>query len=292
MSVSAELGELKQVDLSQGTVRYRERGTGEPIVFVHGLLVNGDLWRKVVPALAEQYRCITPDLPLGSHEPAMAANADLSPPGMARLIDDFMAKLGLNDVTLVGNDTGGAFCQLVAVEHPQRIGRLVLTPCDSYDNFLPLAFKYLQLLSRVPGSMFPLAQTLRMRFLHNTPLVFGLLAKRPIDREATSSYGAAVKSNAAVRRDLRKVLKGISKHYTLEAAERLRDFRRPALVVWSREDRVFPFEHAVKLAGTLPNGVLETVDDSYSFVPEDQPQRLATLIAEFARFGAGAPAAV
>jgi pimeloyl-ACP methyl ester carboxylesterase len=292
MSVSAELGELKQVDLAQGTVRYRERGTGEPIVFVHGLLVNGDLWRKVVPPLAERYRCITPDLPLGSHEPPLAANADLSPPGVARLIHDFMERLELRDVTLVGNDTGGAFCQLVAVEHPQRIGRLVLTPCDSYDNFLPPAFKYLQLTARLPGSMFLLAQTLRLRFLHHTPLVFGLLAKRPVDRGAMDSYGAAVKRNAGVRRDLRKVLKGISKRYTVEAGERLRDFRRPALIAWAREDRVFPFEHGVRLAETMPNAVLEPIDDSYSFVPEDQPARLAELIAEFARFGApaGAPA--
>jgi pimeloyl-ACP methyl ester carboxylesterase len=178
----------------------------------------------------------------------------------------------------------------VAVEHPQRLGRLVLTPCDSYDNFLPPAFKYLQLMARLPGSMLMLAQTLRLRFLHRTPLVFGLLTKRPVDREAMDSYGAAIKRNAGVRRDLRKVLKGISKHYTVEAAERLRDFRRPALIAWAREDRVFPFDHAVRLAEAMPNAVLEPIDDSYAFVPEDQPARLAQLIAEFARFGAHAAA--
>jgi len=290
MSVSAELGELKQVDLAQGTVHYRERGSGEPIVFVHGLLVNGDLWRKVVPFLADRYRCIVPDLPLGSHEPALAPGTDLSPPGVARLIADFLEKLDLSEVTLVGNDTGGAFCQLVAVEHPQRLGRLVLTPCDAYENFLPPAFRYLQLMARLPGSMFMLAGTLRMRFLHNTPLVFGLLTKEPIEREALDSYFAPVKQNAAVRRDLRKVLKGISTRYTVEAAERLRDFRRPALIAWAREGRVFPFEHGVRLAEAMPNAVLEPIDDSYAFVPEDQPARLAELIAEFARFGAPAAA--
>ena len=92
--------------------RYRERGTGEPIVFVHGALVNADLWRKVVPELAKDFRCIAPDLPLGSHERAMPADADLSPPGVAKLIADFIAALDLDNVTLVGNDTGGALCQL------------------------------------------------------------------------------------------------------------------------------------------------------------------------------------
>src|SRR5438874_13818789 len=105
MSVSKALGDPKEAKLEQGTIRYRERGTGEPVVFVHGLLVNGDLWRKVVPELSKDFRCIVPDLPLGSHEQAVNPNADLSPYGMAKLIADFIAALDLDDVTLVGNDT-------------------------------------------------------------------------------------------------------------------------------------------------------------------------------------------
>jgi pimeloyl-ACP methyl ester carboxylesterase len=290
MSRSEELGERREVTLPQGTIRYRERGSGEPIVFVHGLLVNGDLWRKVVPSLAQDFRCITPDWPLGGHEPPLAANADLTPPGMARLIDGFMAKLDLRDVTLVGNDTGGAFSQLVAVEHPERLARLVLTPCDSYDNFLPAMFKDLQVGARLPGGTWVLAQTLRIRPAHRLPMMFGWLAKRPVERDVMDSYLGPVKRDRGVRRDVGKVLRGISKRYTLDAGERLRDFRRPTLIVWAREDRVFPFEHGERLAKTIPNARLEAVEDSYSFVPEDQPQRLAQLIAEFV--GSAAPAAV
>ncbi|MGH2406193.1 MAG: alpha/beta fold hydrolase, partial [bacterium] len=112
MSISAELGEQKEVTLPQGTIRYRERGSGEAIVFVHGLLVNGDLWRKVVPRLADEFRCITPDWPLGSHDVPLKTGVDLSPRGGAQLIADFIEALGLEGVTLVGNDTGGALCQL------------------------------------------------------------------------------------------------------------------------------------------------------------------------------------
>src|SRR5438552_11559098 len=130
MSRSIELGEVKEVRLPQGTIRYRERGSGAPIVFVHGLLVNGDLWRKVVPELSKDFRCIVPDLPLGSHEQPVDEDADLSPYAVAKLIADFIAALDLEGVTLVGNDTGGAFCQLVITRHPERVGRLVLTPCD------------------------------------------------------------------------------------------------------------------------------------------------------------------
>src|SRR5688500_14512374 len=121
MAISESLGQEKQVQLTQGTIEYRERGTGEPIVFVHGALVNADLWRKVVPQLAKDFRCIAPDLPLGAHTLPMPAGADTSPPGVAKLIADFIAALDLDNVTLVGNDTGGAICQLVVTNHPERI---------------------------------------------------------------------------------------------------------------------------------------------------------------------------
>ena len=119
MSVSEQLGESKQLTLPQGTIHYRERGTGEPIVFVHGLLVNGDLWRKVVPTLSKDFRCITPDWPFGSHETPMNPDADLTPTGAAKLIADFIEKLELQNVTLVGNDSGGAISQIVVTEHPR-----------------------------------------------------------------------------------------------------------------------------------------------------------------------------
>src|SRR2546425_13371967 len=111
MAISETLGNQKEVQLPQGTITYRERGTGDPIVFAHGALVNADLWRKVVPELSKDFRCIAPDLPLGSHDRPLPADADLSPPAAAKLIADFIAALDLERVTLVGNDTGGALCQ-------------------------------------------------------------------------------------------------------------------------------------------------------------------------------------
>jgi pimeloyl-ACP methyl ester carboxylesterase len=58
---------MSEAKLPQGTISYRESGEGPPIVFVHGLLVDGLLWRKVTPLLEDSFRCIVPDLPLGSH---------------------------------------------------------------------------------------------------------------------------------------------------------------------------------------------------------------------------------
>src|ERR1700736_3429149 len=165
------------IDLPQGRVHYRDAGNGEPRVCVHGLLVDGSLWRKVVPPLERDFRCIVPDWPLGSHREPMARDADLSPRGVAHLIADFLAALELERVTLVANDTGGAIAQLVATERPERLGRLVLTPCDAYENFLPPMFRGLQLLARVPGGMALALQPLRVRALRKLPMAYGMVTK-------------------------------------------------------------------------------------------------------------------
>lgn len=290
MSRAEELGELKEVVLDQGTIRYRERGVGEPILFVHGLLVNGDLWRKVVPDLADDFRCIVPDWPLGSHAVALAADADLRPPALAKLIADFLAALDLENVTLVGNDTGGALCQIVVTEHPERIARLALTDCDAYENFPPAMFRYLLWSARVPGLLNLLAQSMRLRPLRRLPIAFGWLTKRPIDQEFLDSYLGPVASSASVRRDATKLLKAVSPHYTLAAAEKLGTFQRPVLIAWAPQDRFFPFSHAEKLREEFPKARLEAIEDSYTFVPEDQPKRLAELIAAFMREPTEAPA--
>jgi len=141
----------KQVQLAQGMLGYREVGSGPPIVFIHGLLVNGLLWRKVVPLLAPHFRCIVPDLPLGPHTLPMPTAADLRPPALAQLIADFLEALKLEQVTLVGNDTGGALCQLTITAHPERIGRLVLTNCDAFEAFLPLLIRPFQWAGYLPG---------------------------------------------------------------------------------------------------------------------------------------------
>jgi pimeloyl-ACP methyl ester carboxylesterase len=271
----------KSVELSQGTVNYTETGSGPPLVFVHGFLVDGTLWREVTPLLSDRFRCIVPDLPLGSHRIAMNPDADLSPPGVARIVADFLAALELDDVTLIGNDTGGAICQLVATNHPERLGRLVLTPCDAYKDFLPPAFRYLQVAARIPGALTVLMQTMRPRAMRRTPIAFGWLTKKRIPNELLDRWVHPAMSDRAVRRDATKLLKGISNRYTLEAAEQLASFDRPTLIAWAPEDRFFKFENGKRLAAAIPNARLETIDDSYTFASLDQPGRVAELIGDF-----------
>jgi pimeloyl-ACP methyl ester carboxylesterase len=279
---------MHEIRLPQGTIRYRDAGSGAPIVFVHGLLVDGRLWQDVTPQLVDEFRCVVPDLPLGSHTSPMAEETDLSPPGLARIVADLLAALELDRVTLVGNDTGGAICQLVATRHPERLARLVLTPCDAYKDFLPPAFRPLQWAAHVPGLPAALFQPFRLGAVRGSPLGFGwLIKRRPLDSELLESWLRPSLEDPAVRRDAAEILRRIDNRYTLEAAEQLREFDRPTLIAWATEDRFFKLRNAKRLAEAIPNARLELIEDARTFVPLDQPKRLAELIAAFIRETSG-----
>jgi pimeloyl-ACP methyl ester carboxylesterase len=274
---AAALGEARHV----GRLRYHDIGAGPPIVFVHGALVNANLWRKVVPALADDFRCVCLDMPFGAHVEAMPSDADLTPPAVADMVADASDAIGLDDVTLVGNDTGGAICQLVITRRPERIGRLVLTSCDTYDNFPPKMMQPLMPILRLPGVVRALLAPTRFRSVRER--VFGSFVKRPIDEAALDSYALPALRDAGVRRDIRKFLTGLHKRYTLEAADRFRDFRKPALIAWSRQGKIFPREYGERLAADLPDARLEWIDDALFLSPEDRPDRVAELISGFVR---------
>ena len=278
---SPDLGPARTLDLGDGRrIRAHVTGEGPPIVFVHGALVNANLWRKVVPRLDGHTR-VALDLPLGSHIEPAAKDADLRPPALADLIADALAALDLSDVTLVGNDTGGGLSQIVAVSRPERIGALVLTSCDAFENFPPRFFRIVLAPARIPGAI-PLAfGGLRLRPLRRLPIAYGWLATGPIDREAEDSYVLPVLTRRGVRRDLRKLLGGLDPSYTLDAAAKLTQWDRPTLIAWSENDRFFPPEHGERLAQLIPGARHEVIEGARTFSAEDKPERLAELIGAF-----------
>ena len=168
-------------------------------MFVHGLLVNANLWRKVVAKLSPDFHCVTLDLPLGSHTVPMPDATDLSPPAIAEMIADALDALGLEDVTLVGNDTGGAICQMLITSRPDRVGRLVLTSCDYRDRFPPPLFSYFKPAARIPGAFQLLLAPMRFRAPRRLPIAFGWLTKEPIDQPAEDSYLLPVMRDASAR---------------------------------------------------------------------------------------------
>jgi pimeloyl-ACP methyl ester carboxylesterase len=150
------------------------------VVFLHGLLTDHRLWRKVLPELGDGIEAVAPTLPLGSHDVPLP-HADLTPPGLARLVARTLEEQDLRDVLLVGNDTGGAIAQLVAAYHPERLAGLVLTNCDAYERFFPPLFRPLQLTARVPGGVAAIAASLRVPAVRRLPIAYGKLTKRPIE---------------------------------------------------------------------------------------------------------------
>jgi pimeloyl-ACP methyl ester carboxylesterase len=213
----------------------------------------------------------------------MRADADLSLPGVARLAAEFMERLGLRDVTLAGNDTGGALVQLLMADGDARIGRAVLVSCDAFDNFPPsLTGKTLVLAGKLPPALFGLfMQQMRLRAVRRLPIAFGWLTKR--GDAATARWMTPILTRPEIRRDIVRTLRAAAAdtRFLLPAAERLADFPRPALVAWASEDRVMPLEHGRRLAELLPQGQLAEIDDSYTLVPLDQPARLAQVIGDF-----------
>ena len=129
---------MREIELSAGTIEYEDTGGDGPVlVLLHGLMMDASLWDGPIVELSADHRCVAPTLPLGAHRHAMHADADLSLPGIARLVAEFLDRLDLHDVTLVGNDTGGALVQLLMCDGAARVGRVVLVSCDAFDNFPP-----------------------------------------------------------------------------------------------------------------------------------------------------------
>jgi pimeloyl-ACP methyl ester carboxylesterase len=272
---------MAEVELSQGTIRYREAGSGPPIVFVHGYLVGGQLWDGVIDVLSDRYRCIAPEWPMGAHPIALNPDADLTPPGIATIVDDFLAALDLSDVTLVGNDSGGAICQILVARRPARVGRLVLTNCDTHENFPPGIFKALPPLAKLPGGVTMLALPFRIPAV--TRAAFKPFTKSKPPAGLVESWAKPATGDKAIRRDLGKVTRGMHKRHTLLAAEKLRGSGFPLRLAWAPGDRFFPVRYAERLAEEVGGGTqLKLIPDSATFVPFDQPGRLATEIAEFA----------
>jgi len=280
---SPDLGPAQTLDLGGNRrLRVHVTGDGPPIVFVHGALVNANLWRKVVPRL-DGYKRVTLDLPLGSHIEPMPKDADLRPPALADLIADSLAALELTDVTLVGNDTGGGLCQLAATSRPERIGALVLTSCDAFENFPPRFFRIVLAPARIPGAIPVAFGGLRLRPMRRLPIAYGWLTNEPIDREADDSYVLPVLTRGAIRRDVRKLLGGLDPTYTLDAATKLASWDRPTLIAWSEKDKFFPTEHAERLAKVIPDARLEWIEGARTFSMEDRPERVAEVIGAFVR---------
>lgn len=273
---------MPTVDIDAGTIHYETSGPqdGRPVLFIHGYAMGASLWGPLSARLAARgLRCIAPNWPLGAHPTALRTGADRTLPGIAAMVDAFMAALGLEDVVLVGNDTGGLISQLVAVNHPDRLGALVLTSCDAFEHFPPPIINPYIVAAKTAVTFRVALQPMRMRAFRN--YAYGQLAHRDIDHLASVWVKPAL-LDAGVAEDLRVLTKSLNQQTSLDAGARLHEFARPALIAWSGDDLFFPAEDGKRLAETLPNARFELVEAARTYSMIDQPDRLAGLVAEFA----------
>ncbi|OBG24630.1 alpha/beta fold hydrolase [Mycobacterium sp. 852002-51057_SCH5723018] len=274
---------MAKLALQQATIEYQEFGPQDsahpPVVFVHGILVDGRLWRDVAEALARRgFRCIVPTWPLGSHTHPVREPSALSLSGVAEIVNDAILALDLSDVTLVGSDTGGGICQLVVDAYPNRIGRLVLTNCDAFDKCPPFPFDVAFELLRGPITIKALLEALRLRTLRHSPLGFGLLINDP-DPHLTSAWLQPCLDDARICRDLAALLRQVANTDLTDVATRLPRFTKPVTLVWGQRDRCFTPGLGRRLAGLFSNGKLIEVPDAKTFVALDDPNAVIDAIA-------------
>ncbi|WP_432103099.1 alpha/beta fold hydrolase [Streptomyces sp. bgisy091] len=272
---------MPRIELSSGSIDYQDTGGEGPVlVFGHGAPMNETQWRKVVPLL-DGYRCVLPTLPLGGHRQPMNPDADLTQRGVARLLGEFIERLGLDQVTLVLNDWGGGQF-LVSEGRDQRIARLALVACEAFDNFPPGPAKAAAQVCRIPGGVRLLTRLMRMPAVRRARGGYGGMSLRGIPDEIMDDWFAPATRSKAIRRDFAKFATGAPDRRTLLAwSEKLRDFERPVLIVWATEDRLMPREHGPRLAELYPQSQLVEIADSSTLIPEDQPEQLAQALIDF-----------
>ncbi|MFG3101318.1 alpha/beta fold hydrolase [Streptomyces sp. NPDC048182] len=270
---------MPSIELSAGTVDYEDTGgEGPVVVLLHGLVHDATVWRKVTADLRAGHRLIAPTLPYGAHRRPLTRPP--TPDTVNDLVVEFLDRLDLRDVTLVESDCGRA--QTVAARHPERLARLVLISCEAFDNYPPgLPGKMIGVACRAPGGVSLLVRVLGLKALRRLPVGLGALTKRPVPDQVVDGWLRPLRTDPAVRRDFRHYGTHVRRTELLEAAEGLRRFDKPALVVWALEDLMMPREHGRRLAELLPRGRLVEVEDTRTLIAEDQPELLAALLRDF-----------
>jgi pimeloyl-ACP methyl ester carboxylesterase len=273
---------MLSVQLSAGQIGYLEDGEGPPVILLHGVLMTPSLWDQALPMLPSGFRYLRPLLPLGAHRQPMRADADLTMAGQVRLLAEFLDALDLADVTLVHTDWGGGLL-LTAYGLDRRVGRMVILPCEAFDNFPPgLPGRVARAAARIPGGLVLGARQLRVPWLRRTPLLLGAMAKRPIADELVREWTEPMLTDRDIRRDFRRYTReDPDRRLLVEQTEALRTFPGEALVMWSPENTVMPPAHGRRLADLLPRSELVEISDSYVLSMLDRPDAVADAIGSF-----------
>jgi len=243
----------RNVQTASGRISYVERGSGPVALFVHGVLLNGHLWRHQLEELSDIRRCIAVDL-LAHGETEIAPDQDVSVTANAEMLKQFLDALKINQVDLVGNDSGGGIAQIFAALNPERVRSFTLTDCDTHDNWPPEAFKPFLTMAANGGLRGTLEAMLADKSAYRSPQALGLAYEHPeqLSDESIETYLRPFIRSEQRLRDLQRFLAAFDNQHTLAIEARLKTLKAPTLIVWGTDDVYFDVKWSRWLAETIP----------------------------------------
>ncbi|HLK73423.1 MAG TPA: alpha/beta hydrolase [Streptosporangiaceae bacterium] len=269
-----------QVQTPSGPASYIDTGgPGRVALFVHGLGTSSYLWRNVIDELGSQRRCVAVDLPLHGLTPA-AADQDFTLPGFARFLADFCAGLGLTDIDLVANDTGGAISQVFATCHPELLHTLTLTNCETHKNvppkvLLPAAWlAHLGLAARISPRLLHDVRRGRKRFYG---LGYQDIEKLPVD--LARFWLETQFATPELARQNQRIMTSLRARDLLAIEPALARLQVPTLIVWGTGDIFFRRKWAYWLRDIIP-GASEVVElaGARIFFPDERAAELTAAL--------------
>jgi pimeloyl-ACP methyl ester carboxylesterase len=262
----------RSVQTASGRISYTEQGTGPVALFVHGVLLNGHLWRHQLAELSDIRRCIAVDL-LAHGDTEIAPDQDVSVTANANMLKEFLDALNIDQVDLVGNDSGGGIAQIFAALYPERVRSLTLTDCDTHDNWPPEAFKPFLAMAAAGGLRGTLDAMLSDKSVYRSPQALGPAYEHPerLSDDSIETYLRPLVRTEQRTRDLQRFLAAFDNKHTLAIAARLKTLKAPTLIVWGTDDVYFDVKWSHWLAETIP-GTRRRVEfkDARIFFPEER----------------------
>ena len=273
MASTLAIATKRSVVTPSGRISYTEAGSGPVALFVHGVLLNSYLWRHQLAALSDMRRCIALDL-LAHGDTEISPDQDVSATANATMLKEFLDALQIEQVDLVGNDSGGGIAQIFAALNPSRVRSLTLTDCDAHDNWPPEAFKPFLEMSARGGLRGALDAMLADKNVYRSPQALGPAYEHPerVTDETIEIYLRPLVTSEQRTRDLQRFLAAFDPKHTRAVEARLRELDAPTLIVWGTDDVYFDVRWSRWLADTIP-GTRRRLElaDARIFFPEERP---------------------
>lgn len=262
----------RTVETPSGSISYVEHGSGPVALFVHGVLLNGYLWRHQLAQLGDLRRCIAVDL-LAHGNTEISATQDVSVTANAHMLAQFLDALKIDQVDLVGNDSGGGICQIFAALYPQRIRSLALTNCDAHDNWPPEPFKPFVAMVAAGGLPDTLNAMLADKSIFRSPGALGPAYERPeaVSDDTIETYLRPFTRSAQRTRDIERFVNAFDCRHTVEIERQLGQVQAPTLIAWGTDDIYFDLKWSHWLEKTIP-GTKRRVEFNSAriFFPEER----------------------